>query len=116
MNPAVDAAANAIDRTALELIEDSPCKFTARGPLTFATAKAGRDAGLRVFGPADCTKTLEVDCSGITHSDSAGMTVLLDWLAFAKHAGRKMHFTNLPQQVQAIARISDALELLEAGV
>jgi ABC-type transporter Mla MlaB component len=44
------------------------------------------------------------------------MTVLLDWLSFAKHAGRSMHFASLPEQVQAIARISDALELLEKGV
>jgi phospholipid transport system transporter-binding protein len=62
------------------------------------------------------SRELEVDCSGITSSDSAGMTVLLDWLAIAKRAGRSMHFTSLPTQVQAIARISDALELLEKGV
>ena len=44
------------------------------------------------------------------------MTVLLDWLSFAKHSGRSLHYGNLPEQVQAIARISDALELLEKGV
>ena len=44
------------------------------------------------------------------------MTVLLDWLAFAKRNGRSMHFSSLPEQVQEIARISDALELLEKGV
>jgi hypothetical protein len=44
------------------------------------------------------------------------MTVLLDWLAFAKRSGRSLHFSNLPGQVQAIARISDVLELLEKGV
>jgi ABC-type transporter Mla MlaB component len=44
------------------------------------------------------------------------MTVLLDWLAFAKRTGRAMRFTSLPEQVQAIARISDVLELLEKGV
>ena len=44
------------------------------------------------------------------------MTVLLDWLAFAKRNGRSMHFARLPEQVQEIARISDVLELLEKGV
>ena len=40
----------------------------------------------------------------------------MDWLAFAKRSGRSMHFSSLPEQVQEIARISDALELLEKGV
>lgn len=44
------------------------------------------------------------------------MSVLLDWLAFAKHSGRSLHFANLPEQVQALARISEVQELLERGV
>jgi phospholipid transport system transporter-binding protein len=62
------------------------------------------------------SQAIEMDCSGIGASDSAGMTVLIDWLAFAKRAGRTLHFASLPAQVQAIARISDVLELLERGV
>jgi phospholipid transport system transporter-binding protein len=100
---------------AVELQERSPGKFAAHGPLTFATARGARESGLAAFGAAN-SRELEVDCSGITSSDSAGMTVLLDWLAMAKHAGRSMHFASLPEQVQALARISDVLELLEQGV
>ena len=98
-----------------ELTEGAPGQFTVRGPLTFATARVAREKGLAAFGAAT-SRTLEVDCSGITASDSAGMTVLLDWLSFAKHNGLSLHFGNLPDQVQAIAHISDALELLEKGV
>jgi phospholipid transport system transporter-binding protein len=101
--------------TPVELTESAPGRFTARGPLIFGTAASARRAGLTAFG-ATHSRALEVDCSGITSSDSAGMTVLLDWLSFAKHSGRSMHFASLPEQVQAIARISDALELLEKGV
>ena len=68
-----------------------------------------------MLGAAD-SKDIHVDCGGINASDSAGMTVLLDWLAFAKCSGRSLHFGNLPDQVEAIARISDVLELLEKGV
>lgn len=99
----------------MELNESSPGRFTARGPLTFATATLARSTGLTLFG-ASSSRAIDLDCSGITSSDSAGMTVLLDWLSFAKNSGRAMHFANLPEQVQAIARISDALELLEKGV
>jgi phospholipid transport system transporter-binding protein len=100
---------------AVELQERSPGKFAARGPLTFATARRARESGLAAFGAGN-SRELEVDCSEVTAWDSAGMTVLLDWLALAKHAGRSMHFASLSQQVQAIARISDVLELLEKGV
>jgi phospholipid transport system transporter-binding protein len=99
----------------VELNESSPGKFVARGPLTFATATLARQTGVTLFG-ASSSRDIEVDCAGITSSDSAGMTVLLDWLSFAKHSGRALHYANLPEQVQAIARISDALELLEKGV
>jgi phospholipid transport system transporter-binding protein len=100
---------------AVELKESSPGKFTASGPLTFATARRARESGLVAFEAAGAGE-IKVDCSGITSSDSAGMTVLLDWLAIARRSGRSMHFGNLPEQVQAIARISDVLELLERGV
>ena len=100
--------------SAVGLKETSPGQFSATGPLTFATARLAREAGLAAF--AGTSKQIQVDCGGITSSDSAGMTVLLDWLAFARRTGRSMHFGNLPEQVRAIARISDVLELLEKGV
>ncbi|HEY3783945.1 MAG TPA: STAS domain-containing protein, partial [Steroidobacteraceae bacterium] len=99
----------------LELEEAGPGNFVARGPLTFVTARRGREVGLSAFGAAR-SRELRVDCAGISASDSAGMTVLLDWLAFAKQTGRSLRFGNLPEQVQALARIGDVLELLERGV
>jgi phospholipid transport system transporter-binding protein len=99
----------------VELKESSPGKLAAHGPLTFATARRAREAGLAALG-AGSSHDIVIDCSGITSSDSAGMTVLIDWLAEAKRAGRSLRYINLPEQVQAIARISDALELLEKGV
>jgi phospholipid transport system transporter-binding protein len=100
---------------AVELTETSPGQFAARGPLTFATARSARERGLAVLD-GTASKDIHVDCAGISSSDSAGMTVLLDWLAFAKRSGRSLHYGNLPDQVEAIARISDVLELLEKGV
>ena len=99
----------------IELKETGPGKYAARGPLTFATARLAREEGLAALKATGASQ-LEVDCSGITSADSAGMTVLLDWMSIAKRSGRSLRFANLPEQVKAIARISDALELLEQGV
>jgi phospholipid transport system transporter-binding protein len=99
----------------VQLRESSPGKFAASGALTFATARSARETGLAAFG-ATSSREIQVDCSGITAADSAGMTVLLDWLAFAKRSARSLRFGSLPEQVRAIARISDVQDLLEKGV
>jgi phospholipid transport system transporter-binding protein len=111
------AAAAAV---AVELQESSPGKFAAHGPLTFGTATLARASGLVAFGAGNPGGNpggaIEVDCSGITSSDSAGMAVLLDWLAIAKSAGRSLRYGSLPEQLLELARICDVLELLEKGV
>ena len=71
--------------------------------------------GLDSLHPAGA-RELQVDCSGIDVADSAAVTVLLDWLARAKAAGRSLCFANLPQGLLAIARISEVDGLLQRGV
>ncbi len=100
---------------AFELRESSPGRFSALGPLTFAVARRAREAGVAALRAGGAREN-EIDCSGITSSDSAGMAVLLDWLSCAKRSGRSLRFTCLPEQVQGLARIADVLELLEKGV
>jgi phospholipid transport system transporter-binding protein len=86
-----------------------------RGALTFATARRARDEGVQKF--RECgARSCEVDCSGITASDSAGLTVLLDWLALAKRDGRSLRYASLPDSLLAIARISGVEDLLQKGV
>ena len=55
---------------------------------------------------------MEIDCSGITASDSAGLMVLLDWIANAKRAGKALKLVGLPEPILAVARISNVEELL----
>jgi phospholipid transport system transporter-binding protein len=98
-----------------ELVAGADGKLQVRGALTFATARRAREEGLNSIR-ASAARELEVDCSGITASDSAGLTVLLDWLALAKKEGRSLRFLNLPQGLLAIARISEVDELLQSGV
>jgi len=99
----------------VELKETTSGRFAVQGPLTFATAKRARQIGLRALRAAN-SRQLEIDCSGIAASDSAGLAVLLDWMAVAKGSGRSLCFRNLPEQLKALARISDVEELLEKGV
>jgi phospholipid transport system transporter-binding protein len=89
-------------------------RLAAAGPLTFATARRAYELGEPFFSAAGAA--LEVDCRGITASDSAGLAVLLAWLGTARGAGRNLRYTHLPSGLAALARISEVEEFLTRGV
>ena len=107
---------NAAAATGFSLTAGTDGRVLAAGPLTFATARAARSAGLALLGGPGGSAPLEIDCSGLGASDSAGLAVMLDWLAIAKHAGRALRFAQLPPPLAALARISDVEQLLTRGV
>ncbi|HEV2442720.1 MAG TPA: STAS domain-containing protein [Steroidobacteraceae bacterium] len=114
--PAVGAAgAAAAPAAAFEIVVTSPGQFAARGALNFANARAARSEGLHALRTSSA-RDLEVDCSGITHSDSAGLAVLLDWLALMKREGRPLCFVNLPSGLLAVARIGGVEDMLKKCV
>lgn len=84
-------------------------KFMLSGVLGFPTATAVLKRSHELF---DGLKEIEVDLKGVTQTDSAGMAVLLEWLSLARRHGAKLKFLNLPEQIRAIARISEVEELL----
>jgi phospholipid transport system transporter-binding protein len=93
----------------------SPGKLRAEGALTFATARTARAAGIAALSGAPAG-AVEIDCGAVSAVDSAGLAVLLDWLAVARRAGRSLRYGNLPEGLQALARISEVDELLQRGV
>ena len=78
----------------MEVADLGSGRIQVRGALTFATARLARAVGSRLLhkgaGPA-----LEIDCSGVTLSDSAGLA---------------------PPALQAVAQISDVEALLIQGI
>jgi phospholipid transport system transporter-binding protein len=90
-------------------------RLLAEGPLTFASARRARELGLDALDAAT-DGALVIDCQGVTASDSAGLAVLLEWLAAARSQSRSLRFAHLPQGLAALARISEVNELLERGV
>jgi phospholipid transport system transporter-binding protein len=114
---AAGGSAPAFDLTArpFSLARGEGGRLLAEGPLTFASARRARVLGLEAIeAPGD--GGLTIDCQGVAASDSAGLAVLLDWLAAAKAQGRALRFTHLPQGLAALGRISEVNELLERGV
>ena len=97
----------------VEVVAAAPDRLTVKGALTFQTARFAYEAGLPTLSAAGSNGVLQIDCASITESDSAGLAVLIEWLASATRAGRKVTFVNLPDGIRAAAQISDVTFLLE---
>jgi phospholipid transport system transporter-binding protein len=93
--------------------EPSSGRVVVDGELTFATAREARQVGLLVLESSRADRIV-IDCAGVTRADSAGLAVLLDWLAWGRRKSRGIKLENLPASLLAIARISEVDELLSA--
>ena len=58
---------------------------------------------------------IEVDLSGITQADSAGLALLLEWITWANHTVREIRFTGMPNRILAIAKTTEVDALLGRG-
>jgi phospholipid transport system transporter-binding protein len=86
-----------------------PGRLEASGELTFATAAKALERGAGLIGQGgECL----VDLSRVQSGDSAGIAVLIEWLATAQARGTTLRYENIPAQMLAIARISDLEDLL----
>lgn len=95
-----------------ELIEHGNGRVSLSGRMTFANA----GAILRQSEPLFEKHTrIEVDLSGVTHSDSAGLALLLEWITWANHTVREIRFTGIPEKVRQIARTTEVDDLLRKG-
>jgi len=97
----------------VEISEPTQGRVVVSGELTFATAREARQVGTLVL-EGSRAPDLVVDCAGVTRADSAGLAVLLDWLAWARRRSKTLRLENLPASLVAIAKISEVDGLLAA--
>ena len=101
-------------KSKVAISEPTAGRVVVTGELTFATARDARQLGVTVF-EGSSAKSFVVDCKGVTRADSAGLAVLLDWLAWGRRKSRAVSLENLPASLVAIARISEVDGLLSAA-
>jgi phospholipid transport system transporter-binding protein len=94
--------------------EPTSGRVTVTGELTFASAREARQIGVLVLESSRAERIV-IDCGGVTRADSAGLAVLLDWLAWGRRKSRVVSLENLPASLVAIAKISEVDGLLAAG-
>ncbi len=86
--------------------------FALAGEVTFDTAEKILRASEQPF--EEHTR-LEIDLSGVTLSDSAGLALLLEWVTWANHTVREIRYSGMPERVMAIAKTTEVDDLLTRG-
>ena len=93
-------------------VEVSPGAYRLQAPLTFASVVSLRARGLAIIRAA--AKGLTIDLSAVPAADSAGLALLVDWLAEAKSRSCQLKFDQASEALVALARLSDVEKLLVA--
>lgn len=87
-------------------------RIALQGELSFATATAALQESRRLFNGRPA---IELDLAGVGRADSAGLALLLEWIHWARNHDCRLSLHNIPQQIIAIAQISEAEGMLRRG-
>ena len=85
-------------------------RFAVRSDLTFETVTSVLDESKRSFAPHE---RIDVDMSGVAEADSAGLALLLEWMAQARRRHADIRFHAIPDSLLAIARTCAVAELIQ---
>lgn len=98
--------------TNFELVDNGGGNFSLNGRMTFGTAGQILRESEDLF--EEHTR-IEVSLTGVTASDSAGLALLLEWITWANHTVREITFTDVPDKINAIAKVTEVDSLLTKG-
>lgn len=87
-------------------------RFRLAGCFGFETAARVLERGDALFR---AHPDVELDLSGVSDADSAGLAVLLAWIERARRRGHTLRYVGIPSQLAGIARITDVEPLLSAA-
>lgn len=85
-------------------------KIAVTGDLTLKTARLVYTQSLKFAGRE--TLPDEFDLDKVGRVDSAGMALLLEWQSWAHRHNHHFRFTNAPEHLIKLAKLSDAEHLL----
>ena len=93
-----------------KLVQQAPGRYAIQGDLSFATVNDLLERSRTLFvGEAE----LEIDLSGVSHADSAGLALLIEWLKNARSQHLKIKYLSMPLQLTALAEISEIKDFFD---
>ncbi len=79
--------------------------------MTFATTRELLAESKELFQGENM---LSLNLAGVEHADSAGLALLLEWIAEAKQSGGEVSVEGMPESLLAIARLCQMEETLRS--
>jgi phospholipid transport system transporter-binding protein len=92
------------------LVSVSPGVYRLEAPLTFASVAQLRKLGLSAIDSAPNGLTIELHA--VPSVDSAGLALLIDWLASARAQSRTLNYASPPPSLLSLARLSEVDKLI----
>ncbi|MES9829335.1 MAG: STAS domain-containing protein [Candidatus Thiodiazotropha sp.] len=96
--------------TITKVERDGAFRFHVQGEMTFSSVKELLLHSNKLFSAVE---ELEVDLSRVDHADSAGLALVLEWMAQAAERNARIVFTGVPESMVSIARLCQVESLLE---
>lgn len=96
--------------SAINLKETGDGQFAVEGELSKFTVPSIVKVAEGLINGA--SQNVLVDLQGVTHTDSAGLALLLEWMTLSDKKGLQIHFRNLPSQLWEIAKVTDLEDIL----
>jgi len=93
-------------------VSGSAGRYRLAGGAGYANARQLLEDGRRHFGGE---ARAELDLGGLTALDSAGLAVLVTWLAEARAGRRELAYSGLPDALVPAARVAGVERLLGAA-
>ncbi len=93
----------------LRFVSEVAGRVSLKGEMTYATVTAALRESERHFGSEGA---LRVDLKGVKRADSAGLSLLIEWIRRLEAEERDIWFSNLPHQLERLARVSGVFEIL----
>jgi phospholipid transport system transporter-binding protein len=93
------------------LSQQSAGRYCVTTELTFATVAALRPLGLAALAQVP-VGSVTIELAGVTQADSAGLALLVDWIAAARSCGAQLRYEGISPALRALARLSDVEDLV----
>lgn len=84
------------------------------GEVGFGTVATLWKSTSRLIDSAEAS-AIEVDLGRVERADSAGLALLVGWLAAAKQKGVALRYVNVPERIRGLAAISEVEPLFPAA-
>lgn len=96
----------------LFLNEANDHEWVLQGPLNVHTIRRIWLKGHHLLDKT-AAKEINLNLQDLTHSDSASVALLIDWLRYAKKHGKTLRLNHVPEKMQEIIRLSNLQNILE---